>query len=276
MKLTSHQPKSGKSPALFFIIAVASIFTVIAKSNQYLFSADQSSWKVLAGVILFCIPFLTISFKIINDRTFKHMFLAAGMVLCLLALEVMVSKGWQVQNFLEHALQWGLPLATGYLVFTENSVKTLKIIRILTAITFFGHGIYALGIQISSTNFVPLTTGILGISAEEADIFLKIAGALDMIVVLSALTGFLWKYVIWYALVWSIVTTTARLVYFGILGAEGATLAVALTETGYRVCHIAGPAAELLNESFTVSHATDSSSQIIEPQQYTASTVIYR
>jgi hypothetical protein len=97
-----------------------------------------------------------------------------------------------------------------------------------------------------------------------------------MIVVLSALTGFLWKYVIWYALVWSIVTTAARLVYFGILGAEGATLAVALTETGYRICHIAGPAAELLNESFTISQATNRNPQISEHQTVSASTMIYR
>lgn len=86
--------------------------------------------------------------------------------------------------------------------------------RILIALTFIGHGLYAVGHHPVPANFVTMSMNILGLSEGISKSFLLAAGYLDF---LAALLIFLplpaiRKYSLYYMFFWGFVTALARVV----------------------------------------------------------------
>jgi len=105
-----------------------------------------------------------------------------GISLILLSILLTKEKFYHVGQFFEHSIQFGLPFV--YLFYLKNYrwknfVLTLKI---LVAVTFFSHGLYAFGFYPVPGKFVDMVIQIFGVSEPIAVTFLYIAGILDFIV----------------------------------------------------------------------------------------------
>ncbi len=133
--------------------------------------------------------------------------------LVFLAVLYCKEKFYSLGQFFEYALQFGSPVVL--LFYFHKSIRIqnwLLLLRILIALTFTCHGLYAYGYYPVPGNFVEMTISILNCSDEQALQFLKLAGILDFI--LSVLLFFPFKtarWALWYAIFWGFSTTIARI-----------------------------------------------------------------
>ncbi|MEO1448216.1 MAG: hypothetical protein AAFV07_01745, partial [Bacteroidota bacterium] len=87
--------------------------------------------------------------------------------------------------------------------------------KIAIALTFTGHGLYALGLPYATpSGFFVMTQEILGLTAAQAQIFLQIAGGLDLIVLVALFIPPLARSALFYATFWGLVTAFARSLAF--------------------------------------------------------------
>jgi len=112
----------------------------------------------------------------------------------------------------EYALQWGTPMLLAIGLLTKNQFRILSGLRIVAAITFAAHGLYALGIVPRPGNFVEMTMSILHVSQNTAGHFLTIAGAIDLLAAVLVLIPFpKWqRAALMYMVIWGLLTTLAR------------------------------------------------------------------
>ena len=89
-------------------------------------------------------------------------------------------------------------------------------LRIVIAMTFISHGLYAIGYYPLPGVFIEMTTAILGVSEETAIVFLKVMGVLDFVASVFILLPYpkLIKLGLFYCIVWGILTALARPVAF--------------------------------------------------------------
>jgi hypothetical protein len=221
----------------FTTVIFLSALTVIGfKAVQYTCYPDTPSWKMASGIALWALAAGTVITWFMR-KGLVPVLLLASVLLFALAVEVFVHKDYQIHNLIEHALQYGTPALLAILIWKGKAQAFTWTARILIALTFVGHGVYALGVMIESTNFMPMTGAILGTNAHNSELFLMAAGILDMVLAAAVLSGVGVKLIIWYAILWGLITAVARLYYFGYLGMEKGTWLKGATEMGYRLCH---------------------------------------
>lgn len=147
--------------------------------------------------------------------------------ICLLIHFTLAAKGqfWRIGYILEHSLQVATPFLL--LIWLQQKGRDLKrqqvqILAVLTAFTFIGHGLFALGYHPLPAHFVLMTTEGLDfiltdeVAASKVSIakgFLTVVGILDLIAgALLLLPGNKWKQVaLYWVLPWAVLTTLARL-----------------------------------------------------------------
>ncbi len=229
------------------IISVLGV--LIFKGLQYtLIKKDIPEWQDYAGYVLLTLAAVPL-LSMLQRRPVHFYLLAAGSaVLFALALDVFIHKNYQVHNLIEHALQYAMPLLFALWYFKRVPVHVLQLIMaVLIALTFAGHGLYALGLELGSTNFIPMTTSILGVDGKGAETFLLIAGILDFVVVFGLfLPGLRHRVVLW-AIAWGLITAFARVYYFGVQANGDPQWLQAFSEMGYRLCHGLVPLAFLFS-----------------------------
>ncbi len=215
-----------------------SVLTVLGfKAIQYYLLSPYGSWKEDAGIVLWAMLGVLFLFSTLRKDPF-WVLMGISAVLLGLAVEVFVKKEYQVQNLVEHSLQYGTACLLAIMIrFGMTHRNSLVMMRWLIVGTFVGHGVYAMGFQIEHTNFMPMTSSVLHTDVQGSKHFLLVAGILDMIVAVSLLTDRFWKVMIWYAIFWGSLTASVRLYYFGYLGMEGGTWLKGMTEMGFRLCH---------------------------------------
>ena len=76
--------------------------------------------------------------------------------------------------------------------------------------TFTGHGVYASGLAPTPGHFYGMTSAILGLGEQAADVFLKVVGVLDFVVCLGVFVPALRRLSLAYATVWGLLTALAR------------------------------------------------------------------
>lgn len=130
---------------------------------------------------------------------------------CWISIHAFYSSGYLPEQIIEHGIFIGLPIYLLFLLITKKQENPTAI-KLLIALTFTGHGIYALGVHYVPNNFIDMTTTILGLNHPDAYLFLKIVGAIDLMV-----AGMLFfapsKWVIYYIIFWGIITAFARFIY---------------------------------------------------------------
>ncbi|WNJ17581.1 hypothetical protein [Pontibacter sp. G13] len=136
-----------------------------------------------------------------------RMALASATLLCL-AVMGWWSRGFPWALVIEHTLFWTTPIWLWMAISGKNWTVGA---RVATALTFIGHGTYALGFPFGVPDgFTEMTTRILPISHAAALDFLFVAGVLDMVVALAILFPKAGKYALLYAAAWGLITAFAR------------------------------------------------------------------
>jgi len=146
-------------------------------------------------------------------RIIRSFIIFGGILLVVLALLQTKSKFYVFAMFFEHSIQFGTPFVL--LAYLKHS-KELKFelqLKFLIALTFFCHGLYALGMFFPiPANFITMTINILGVSESTTKTLLFIAAILDFIIVIGVFVPKIAKSVLLYAVFWGLITAFARIV----------------------------------------------------------------
>ncbi|KAA1247029.1 DoxX-like family protein [Aquimarina sp. RZ0] len=146
-------------------------------------------------------------------KWFRIPIFLGGCSLVLLSILLTKEKFYHVAQFFEHSIQFGLPFILLY-TYREHYNQTLLITtsKILIALTFFSHGLYAFGFYPIPGKFIDMVIQIFGCTESTAVIFLYIAGILDFVVAVFIFIPKTQKYTLWYAVFWGLLTALARIV----------------------------------------------------------------
>lgn len=124
-------------------------------------------------------------------------------------------KFFFIGQFFEYSLQFSAPALLALVAARPQRMhngRFITAIKVLVALTFTCHGLYAIGFYPRPGYFVSMTMNILPISEAGAVRFLIVAGVLDFLLsVLIFLPGRWAKVGLAYAVFWGTATTLARL-----------------------------------------------------------------
>ncbi len=160
---------------------------------------------LLAAVAVWLLPFY---------RKWTRPLIVAGIVI-LAFLFFLYWKGnfFIIAQLMEHALQWSAPLFLLAVVKERKLMPAgLFFLKIAVALTFVGHGLFALGVFPIPGHFTVMVVQILGVNQEQAVQFLFLAGVLDVVIGLGIFLPFKYsQWIIAYAIFWGVATSSARI-----------------------------------------------------------------
>lgn len=180
--------------------------------QDYAANSDQAITGSLeiCGIILMVsaiVPWLPIR------KTFcALLILPAILILSIDTFARFVESGFQFGMLIEHALQVGIAFA--WLTAHHYRTKPIPWIiwaKVLVALTFVGHGLYAVGLHPVPWSFQSMTRDLLGLSEPGALLFLRIVGCLDFVVAVAMFIRPIEKPVLAYIIFWGAVTALARI-----------------------------------------------------------------
>jgi len=156
---------------------------------------------------------MSLIINIDSNKYIKYLLNLGGVSLILLSFLLSKTKFFHVAMFFEHAIQFGVPFVLLYLIKTKNNFSKIVLpLKILTALTFTSHGLYAIGIVYPLPGqFVAMTLTTLPLTEDIAKQFLLSAGLLDFLAVLFMFIPRLQKIGMLYAFFWGTATAFARI-----------------------------------------------------------------
>lgn len=174
--------------------------------------------RVLNGltVCFFGIALLSIlsNFK----RSFVYGLAIAAFIVFFFSIWDGISHFWRWAHFFEHSARAAslfLVLGTGYFAWTKQKVDLWC--RWAIALTFIGHGAYALNWVPRPGHFVDMTIMLLGVEEPVALIFLQVVGYLDVIAAIFVLLSkwfpkihYFFFFSLIYMVCWGFATAIAR------------------------------------------------------------------
>jgi hypothetical protein len=168
----------------------------------------------IGGLFLITIPYI-LFLKQKNYRWFQVPILASGVGLIFLAVLLTITKNYKVGQFIEYSIQFTSPfLLLSFIRFKWVQHNLLFILKLLIALTFVGHGLYAIGYYPVPGYFVDMVIRIFKCSESFARSFLMIAGILDMVIAIGLFlpNKNVVKYCLIWAVIWGFSTAIARVV----------------------------------------------------------------
>lgn len=148
---------------------------------------------------------------------------------------------WQVGQFLEYSTQCMAPLVLSYVWYeSKNTARFRTIIKIIIAITFCSHGLYALGYYPSPDTWITWCKNVFGFEEDEkVRYFLLGIGILDFVASIALFFPYqrVYKLALLYCIVWGFLTAMARFVgnFYGDM--VFVSLHQHLYEVAYRLVH---------------------------------------
>ncbi|MEM7574370.1 MAG: hypothetical protein AAF433_15810 [Bacteroidota bacterium] len=112
----------------------------------------------------------------------------------------------------EIALRLGTPFICWLLLRGKDFTQLHTVVRWLIALTFIGHGLYALGFYPRPAAFVNWTSAGLSLSENTAIQLLNLVGILDLITAIWLIIPLrkMWQLALYWIIPWAILTTLAR------------------------------------------------------------------
>ena len=153
-------------------------------------------------------------------RWMRWLLVPAILILVLDAFSRWVGRDMQAGMLMEYALRMVAPIA---LLISLGRGSALRVIRerivigillIATAVTFTGHGLYAMGHYSVPLDFRVMTTGILPVTEAGSLLFLKIVGWLDFVVVALLFIPVTQRSALIYMICWGGATSLARVLTY--------------------------------------------------------------
>ncbi len=121
-----------------------------------------------------------------------------------------LDKGYQLAQWLEYASQVVMPVWVLFLLQKGPSSTFLFVAKVAIALTFLGHGLYAIGFFPLPGHFIYMTTDILRLSDDGARQLLLIAGVLDLVAVVALFFPKVDRWALAYCALWGFFTALAR------------------------------------------------------------------
>jgi hypothetical protein len=183
--------------------------------DAYLDSPYYEAWPralLLASVGILVSGLLLSWLKPYAVRLSGALLMLSGLVIFSLILLQSFDRGFAGIRMMEHSLQWSAVFVLMLTTRGEALGGPLRwLMRICCALTFAGHGLFAMNVLPVPVHFVDMTMQILSLSEEQARQFLWLAGALDILAaILIWLPGRWRKAGLYYMVVWGLLTTLAR------------------------------------------------------------------
>lgn len=166
------------------------------------------------GFVYAALAIVTLIVKANHNKWLKSSLWLGSFLLLLLAGLYWKEKFMSAGQFIEYALQVTTPLFLYYALhnFSSNSPSFRFWMRVSIALTFIGHGLYALGYYPVPGSYVQMTLDILGISESSTYTLLKVMGVLDLMVVVLLFIPRLVRLALVYCVIWGTLTALARIV----------------------------------------------------------------
>ncbi len=166
------------------------------------------------GIFYFLCGIVSVFITRKNYEVLKYIIGTGAVSLIFLAVLQAKSNFYHFAMFFEHAIQFGSPIALlGYFKIKEKQLTYILLLKLIIALTFISHGLYAVGWPYPVPgNFVTMVMNILTITENQAKTFLLIAGCLDFLVAILIFLPKISKIALVYAVVWGLLTAFARIV----------------------------------------------------------------
>jgi hypothetical protein len=196
------------------------------------------------GVFYALMALITLVIHSRHIKQFLWLYIFSSVSLAFLAMLYTMEKFYHVGQFFEYAIQFTLPLLFWYMLAQRISPARLLLgMKIVIALTFSAHGLYAAGFYPQPGVFVDMFISILYVSEPVAVKMLFIAGILDFVVSVALFVPRLARYALIYAALWGGLTAVARTWANFYIDFPISSLHQNLYETLYRMPHMLVPLA---------------------------------
>lgn len=219
--------------------------------TDYVTSSKTDAFIVYFGKSVGVILLLASTTLLLPKRLFAKTWLLlpiGSLILFFMYFLVFQENGFRLGNFFEHAAQIAVPTLAALAI--RNSIDKSDLIfglKCVTALTFLGHGLYAIGYYPVPGHFTDMVIEILRVNESTAKHILFLAGAIDVILVILLFIPKFDFFAAGYCIFWGFVTTMARPIWFVLLNInDSESLLHWLTQALYRAPHLLAPLGLLL------------------------------
>lgn len=149
----------------------------------------------------------------------QRLLLIATGILGFVSLLLFKDAGYRIGMLMEYAAQVLSPAFLYYALTRMGKGRTLPRphdslltfgLRIAVALTFVGHGLFAIGYYPIPGAFIDMTINVMGVSETQAVTFLHAAGVLDFVISIGIFIPRLARASLLYAAIWGFLTALAR------------------------------------------------------------------
>ena len=165
------------------------------------------------GVVYFIAALAVVFYERYKSKLLRFFIFLGGVNLILLSFLLMKEKFYHAAQFFEQGIQFSLPFVFVYAYSEKVELKKLVLaLKLLIAIVFVSHGLYAVGYYPVPGKFVDMIIAIFSFSEPMAKNMLLFAGAMDFLVVVLLFVPKFSRVALWYACIWGMLTAFARIV----------------------------------------------------------------
>lgn len=185
--------------------------------NDYVTSLEVDNYIQQAikitGILYIICAILILVIHQHSKQWIKNIICIGGINLVLLSLLITKDKFYHLAMFFEHSIQFCLPFVLLYFLKNKNRYRLQSILKIILALAFVCHGLYAIGaLYPLPANFVTMTLNILPIDEPTAKLLLLVMGIIDFVIAIGVFVPKIAKPFLIYATFWGIATALARLI----------------------------------------------------------------
>jgi len=207
--------------------------------------------KITGAFYIFCsIATLVLKPKNIN---IGKLLIVGAVLLTILSTLFYKEKFLKFGQFIEYSCQMFSPLFLYLMLYVNiNQKKITLLLKIAIALTFFGHGLYALGVYITPgywTDMAMSSLRFIGLYFSESEVnkIIYYAGIIDMAIVVGVFLPkkITYPFLIW-AAIWGLLTALSRVVGYTNIYPNWSTFTQFLPQTIYRLPHFFIPLAAFL------------------------------
>lgn len=199
-------------------------------------SGIQGSVRVMGVIYLLCaVAALTVR---AGNKIGEAVLALGSALLFVLSCLYFIDQYYRWGQLMEYTLQWSGPIfLLAALHGGLRKPRFIFLLKVATALTFIGHGLYAAGIYPMPGHFVTMVMNGLGTSEDAARMLLVFAGYADFMIAICLFVPYLQRPAIGYAVFWGFATAAARMVSHFDGGAVAVWLDSWTYQTVYRLIH---------------------------------------
>lgn len=214
VRIAKNQSVNGLSRIVLLCNCFLLIFLGIAtlfKEQAYSATFVEFLLNRMAGTALVFGGILTLLPKeILKFNKVIHFMVVPFVGLLYLNWTKFVSVGYLPEQLIEHALQLALPVLAIWTLSNYSKKHLLLSLKVLIALTFVGHALFALGWHGVPKHFIGMTQNILNLDHNNSLLFLRVFGFLDVVAAVLIFIPRLRNAGLIYMIVWGALTAFAR------------------------------------------------------------------